>query len=113
MHGLGGASARTWTKDQVLWPRDLLPQDIPNARIMTVSSSSSLPVTSCVLQADIFKWGYDSKVMSFFTSSGRNGVLSHALTLLQDLANERDEPELVCLSTMLRVLCSFFSKSYL
>ena len=36
VHGLGGTSQSTWTKDGVLWPRDLLGQEFPRARIMTV-----------------------------------------------------------------------------
>lgn len=36
VHGLGGSSTGTWTKDSILWPRDLLKERIPNVRIMTV-----------------------------------------------------------------------------
>jgi hypothetical protein len=37
IHGLDGDSMNTWTheKSKVLWLRDLLPQNFPNARIMT------------------------------------------------------------------------------
>ena len=27
VHGLGGGSEHTWTKDKVFWPRDLLPRE--------------------------------------------------------------------------------------
>ena len=37
VHGLGGKRYHTWTKNGVLWPRDLLAEDFPRARIMTVS----------------------------------------------------------------------------
>ena len=41
VHGLGGHLCDTWTHDNgIMWLRDLLPQDVPNARVMT--------------------WGYDS-----------------------------------------------------
>ncbi len=36
VHGIRGGSHRTWSQNGVLWPRDLLAEDIPNARIMTV-----------------------------------------------------------------------------
>ena len=42
IHGLRGRSHGTWTKNGVLWPRDLLAKDFPKARIMTVSRSTSL-----------------------------------------------------------------------
>jgi hypothetical protein len=37
VHGLGGNRIRTWQKDGVCWPRDLLERELPNARIITVS----------------------------------------------------------------------------
>ncbi|KAF2802525.1 uncharacterized protein BDZ99DRAFT_206273 [Mytilinidion resinicola] len=33
VHGLNGNAFSTWQSGDVLWPRDLLPRDIPNARI--------------------------------------------------------------------------------
>lgn len=36
VHGLGGTSQSTWSKDGVFWPRDLLKEEFPRARIMTV-----------------------------------------------------------------------------
>ncbi|KAK3175923.1 hypothetical protein OEA41_007245 [Lepraria neglecta] len=36
VHGLGGSRYGTWTKDNVLWPRELLAKDYPRARIMSV-----------------------------------------------------------------------------
>ena len=35
VHGLFGSRTSTWTKNGVSWPKDLLPIDIPNARIMS------------------------------------------------------------------------------
>ena len=37
VHGLRGDRIKTWDVDGVVWPRDLLPQDLPNARIMSYS----------------------------------------------------------------------------
>lgn len=37
VHGLGGDSVQTWTHGGTgsYWPRDFLPEDIPEARVMT------------------------------------------------------------------------------
>ena len=32
----------TWTKDGVLWPRDLLPKDIPNSRVFLFGYDSGI-----------------------------------------------------------------------
>lgn len=37
VHGLRGDKLATWTKDKVCWPRDLLKDDLPDCRIMSVS----------------------------------------------------------------------------
>lgn len=33
IHGLGCESPATWTKDRMFWPRDLVLQEIPKARV--------------------------------------------------------------------------------
>ncbi|WYZ42210.1 hypothetical protein EsH8_V_001105 [Colletotrichum jinshuiense] len=33
LHGLRGDREQTWTKEGVIWPRDLLPKDVPASRI--------------------------------------------------------------------------------
>ncbi|KAK6206488.1 hypothetical protein LQW54_007670 [Pestalotiopsis sp. IQ-011] len=35
IHCLGGSRVRSWTKDGVCWPRDLLGREFPHARILT------------------------------------------------------------------------------
>ena len=35
VHGLQGDAIRTWATSGVCWPRDLLPQHCPDARILT------------------------------------------------------------------------------
>jgi len=35
IHGLDGDREKSWTSGNVLWLRDLLPSEIPNARILT------------------------------------------------------------------------------
>ena len=41
VHGLHGDRIKTWSKDKVCWPRDLLKQDLPNARILSVRGASA------------------------------------------------------------------------
>ena len=57
--------------DDIFWPRDILPNKIPNARIIT--------------------WGYDVKINSMFRSS--NSILDHSDTLLADLVAERSSED--------------------
>lgn len=35
VHGVGGGNISTWSLKNFCWPRDLLPEDIPNARILS------------------------------------------------------------------------------
>ncbi|KAI0599515.1 hypothetical protein F4775DRAFT_550210 [Biscogniauxia sp. FL1348] len=42
VHGLYGARVSSWTKGGVCWPRDLLAQDMPNARVILWGWSSVL-----------------------------------------------------------------------
>ncbi|KAL8734453.1 MAG: hypothetical protein Q9181_003191 [Wetmoreana brouardii] len=46
VHGLRGGRVATWTSKNVCWPKDLLPADIPDARILS--------------------FGYDAKVVQFW-----------------------------------------------
>lgn len=55
--------------DEVFWPKDLLPQIFPKARIMT--------------------WGYDVQISSLLTAASEASLLRHAETLLNDLAGKR------------------------
>lgn len=45
VHGLGGDPITSWEKDGVCWPRDLLPNDLPNARIITVGGLRRGPIS--------------------------------------------------------------------
>lgn len=58
----------------VYWPRDVLPQDIKNARVMT--------------------YGYDSHVSHFFQGpANQNGIIPHGRSLLSALESQRrDNP---------------------
>lgn len=73
VHGLGGGRYSTWTKDEVFWPYNLLPKDIPDARIIT--------------------WGYNAEVAHFLSPDSKVRVRDHAKSLLNDLNGLRDAPE--------------------
>ncbi|VZI02176.1 unnamed protein product [Fusarium fujikuroi] len=70
LHGLRGDREKAWTKNGVVWPKDLLPDDIPASRI--------------------FLFGYDTNI----TSAGRSGaskteIHSDAEDVCAKLAAER------------------------
>ncbi len=70
-----------------MWPRDLLPQDVPQARILT--------------------FGYDASVINFFDSTSHSSIFQHALNLLQDLQRKRNTDDEVRPHTCLTFLsCS-------
>ncbi|KAI9776252.1 MAG: hypothetical protein M1839_000486 [Geoglossum umbratile] len=69
IHGLNGHREKTWTaSNNILWLRDLLPKDIPNARI--------------------FSWGYDVNTHSTSHLSAQY-LYGHARTLVSDLSRKR------------------------
>lgn len=74
VHGLFGHREFTWAGLQnksILWPRDLLPTDVPNARILTFG-----------YDAEVFKLGSEAQVT--------NGTMeSHAADLCDALARLR------------------------
>lgn len=75
IHGLNGNRKSAWTKEdkrgECFWPEDLLPDDIPDARIAV--------------------WGYDADVVSKKLLEGvsTNGIEQHAETLCSDITNFR------------------------
>ncbi|KAK3331711.1 hypothetical protein B0T19DRAFT_85724 [Cercophora scortea] len=75
VHGLRGDPVKTWTSDQSgsatnrCWPRDFLPKDIPNARVIS--------------------WGYDADVAHLISAASSKSIYGHAKTLLEDLARQR------------------------
>lgn len=72
VHGLGGDAFATWThpKSKAFWLKDFLPQQIPDARIMT--------------------FGYNADA-AFGQSTAE--ILDHAKSLLASLMDKREEPE--------------------
>ncbi|KAL8859328.1 MAG: hypothetical protein Q9178_004266 [Gyalolechia marmorata] len=71
VHGLTGHRHRTWTAPGATepWPKVLLPQAIPNARIIT--------------------YGYDADVVHWTSTAGQNTTREHAQNLVNDLCNHR------------------------
>lgn len=73
IHGLTGGWEKTWTdkstSESCFWPKELLPEDLPEARIFT--------------------YGYDAKVADFFERVSQSRIGDHAKTLANDLANMR------------------------
>jgi hypothetical protein len=73
IHGLNGHSEKTWTAENgVNWLRDLLPGDLPDARI--------------------FSWGYDANTHSSSRVSCQY-LYDHAISLVTDLCRVRGRTE--------------------
>lgn len=72
VHGPNGHWKKTWTADNgVFWPKDLLPDIAPNARI--------------------FSYGYDARTYSFRSSSlSQQSIDDHARALVADLTLKRE-----------------------
>ena len=70
IHGLNGDSERTWKHTKgVYWPIDLLPKDIPNARILS--------------------YGYNADVAKLFGNVGHGTLRDHAATFVTELGSFR------------------------
>ncbi|KAG9021524.1 hypothetical protein FS842_006570, partial [Serendipita sp. 407] len=69
IHGLDGHRENSWTADDgTMWLRDLLPDDVPNARILT--------------------YGYDAYTRSFSRTSTKT-IFHHAEAFVEDLSRLR------------------------
>lgn len=75
VHGVGGGNVSTWTLKEVCWPRDLLPEDIPDARILS--------------------FGYDAKILLLGSKVSQNTMLQHAVNLLAALVGNREKSDAV------------------
>jgi len=70
LHGLRGDKEKTWTKDGVFWPQDLLSKDVPDSRI--------------------FLFGYDTSILQLKQSNvTKTEIHSDAEDLCAKLAVER------------------------
>ena len=77
VHGLGGGREGTWTRGKVLWPKDLLPEDVPSARVLS--------------------FGYDAHIANFWSPPSQNTIKNHANSLLAEIVGLRDKTETVSL----------------
>lgn len=77
VHGLAGNRIQTWKASERLlpWPQDLLPIDVPDARIVT--------------------FGYDAFYIKGLETASNTRLLDHANSLLVDLQNDREEQKAV------------------
>jgi protein SERAC1 len=70
VHGLRGNRRDTWThENKVFWPEEILPKDLPTARIMT--------------------FGYDADVVGITKTAGSNTLRDHGKSLANALAMRR------------------------
>ncbi|RSM04795.1 hypothetical protein CDV31_009886 [Fusarium ambrosium] len=75
VHGLFGNRLNTWTKHGVLWPKQILSEDLPKARIFTFG-----------YDADVTKFNLDEEVT-------KGTMESHAADLCERLAGLRAKTE--------------------
>ncbi|KAG8814340.1 hypothetical protein FRC17_001194 [Serendipita sp. 399] len=69
IHGLDGHREKSWTtEDKTMWLKDVLPNDLPNARILT--------------------YGYDADTRSFSQTSTQT-IFRHAEAFAEDLSRQR------------------------
>ncbi|KAI4180178.1 MAG: hypothetical protein LQ346_007042 [Caloplaca aetnensis] len=73
VHGLNGNREQTWSAASTLWPRDLLPDDLPHARVIT--------------------WGYNANVLRLSAPSSQNSIFGHVNSLLLDVERLRQTQE--------------------
>jgi len=72
LHGLTGSATKTWLHipSRVYWPRDLLKNDFPDARVL------------------VFQ--YDADITGIFSTASSNQLSDHAGNMLGDLARVRE-----------------------
>lgn len=79
VHGLHGHETRTWTyssgPNSVFWPKDLLPVDAEEARVLT--------------------FGYDASIAHFWARPSENRLDSYSDDLFQQLDNNRHKIDAV------------------
>lgn len=90
VHGITGNRESTWTaqtgSESIFWPRDLLPRDVPDSRIVT--------------------WGYDADVVGFWAMASQNRIGEHAgnfvnqVTGMRERTNTEDRPILLVTHSM-------------
>ncbi|KAJ5903949.1 hypothetical protein N7504_006332 [Penicillium tannophilum] len=71
VHGLTGNRESTWTdkKSRIFWPKQLLPRDLPTARVWT--------------------FGYDADIIGALKTASSNTLRDHGKSLMHDLSLAR------------------------
>jgi hypothetical protein len=78
VHGLRGHWQKTWTKDNVYWPKELLSKEETLAHIRVLT------------------FGYDADVINVMGQVSLNSLFDHSINLLHELdRNRRDAVSLV------------------
>jgi hypothetical protein len=75
IHGLHGGRTKTWTKNETLWPAELLPKETPSARILT--------------------YGYDANVVHFWSRPAENRIDAFSNAFFSQLTNNRSAADAV------------------
>ncbi|KAG8529051.1 uncharacterized protein KY384_005686 [Bacidia gigantensis] len=86
VHGLRGDRIKTWEADKVVWPRDLLPVELPNVRVMSYGYDACMSVVRYNV-AEIKLWA--ANVMNFFSNASQSSIFQHSINLLEDLQRKR------------------------
>ena len=73
VHGLRGDRIKSWSRDDVCWPRDLLAEDLKQARIIT--------------------YGYDADVTHAFKQSSHASIFGIGQSFLRDISRLRRSAE--------------------
>ncbi|KAM5445401.1 hypothetical protein MaudCBS49596_007544 [Microsporum audouinii] len=75
VHDLHGDRVDTWTKYGIFWPRDLLPDDVRQARVLS--------------------WGYSADIAHFWQKTTNTELNDHAKNLCSDHSGLREQSALV------------------
>lgn len=71
VHGLRGHRLKTWSRGETCWPRDVLPADLPEARVLS--------------------FGWDAMIANATSYASQESLFGHAGTLLEDLERFRED----------------------
>ena len=71
VHGLRGHRKKTWTKDDVCWPEELLSKEEAFAHVRVLA------------------FGYDANVVNFTGRASLNSLFDHSINLLNELFRVR------------------------
>lgn len=95
VHGLTGNRESTWTHKtgKVFWPKDLLPKDLPKARIIT--------------------FGYDADIIRGLSTVGNGTLRDHGKALAEDLAIRRKKTDSVRLFIALFTINRVYNRQWL